>query len=761
MSCCVGNLAETYAANDIDVQRIEEIKAGGQRLANGAMVYGMSVPAIHCGACVSAIERALIVMPGVTAARVNLSLRCLMLTVSPGFNDPAPFVRKLRDLGYPPISLSEAVDGKGDLELKFLTRSLAVAGFAAANIMLLSVSVWTGAEGATRDLFHFVSALIAIPAVAYAGQPFFRSALRALSHRRMNMDVPISLGVLLATAMSLFESLRGGEHAYFDAAVSLLFFLLIGRTLDHMMRGRARQLVSGLARISAKGGMVVSADGALRYMALEDIQPGMLLRVAAGERIPVDGTVEEGISDIDRSLVTGESAPVPMRGGGAVEAGSMNLTGALDVRATRYAKDSFLSDVLRMMAAAEQGRGTYVRMADRMAAIYAPSVHVLALASFLGWMLWTGGDWHLALTVAISVLIITCPCALGLAVPVAHVVSASRLFQAGILMKDGSALERMAEINHVAFDKTGTLTTGEAQVAQCSIPGGELSNIAASLARRSRHPASLALVRHFAGLPDVNLENVKEEPGNGIEAGPPGRRFRLGRGSWVAEISSDEAGGVQGLAFAAAGGPCYGVKLGESLRPGAGATIGQFKQRGIGCEILSGDASSAVCGIAARLGVDSFKSGLRPGDKHDRLVKLAADGHKVLMVGDGLNDAPSLAAAHVSMAPSSASDIGRNVADFIFTRENMSALTVAYDIAVCTQAIVRQNFGLAIAYNVLAVPLAIAGYLNPLIAAVAMSTSSIIVVGNSLRLLKTGSGQWKQGGTRQEEASMARELKQA
>jgi len=737
MSCCVGNLAETCAISGLDMQRLEEIKAEGRRLSDGAMLYSMAVPAIHCGACVSLIERSLAAVPGVRSARVNLTLRSLMVTLSPEHSDPAPCVQKLRELGYAPVSLNEAVNKNDDGELQMLTRSLAVAGFAAANIMLLSVSVWTGAEGATRDLFHYVSALIAIPAVAYAGQPFFRSAYQALSHRRMNMDVPISLGVMLATAMSLFESFNGGEHAYFDAAVSLLFFLLIGRTLDHMMRGRARQLVSGLARMSAKGGMVVGADGQLRYAPLEEIQPGMLLRVSAGERMPVDGVVAQGTSDIDRSLVTGESLPVSVHDGVAVEAGTMNLTGVLDVRATRPAKESFLSDVLKMMGAAEQGRGAYVRMADRMAAIYSPAVHVLAFASFLGWMLWTGGDWHHSLTVAVSVLIITCPCALGLAVPVAHVLSASRLFEAGILMKDGSALERMAEIDHAALDKTGTLTTGEANVAECAIPAGEMRRIAATLARRSRHPASLALARLLADESDVALHSVREIPGSGMEAIVGGRRVRLGRSEWVTEIAVSGAQ-QEGLAFAIENERSFAIALTEQLRPGAKAALEGLAEHGIASEILSGDSMSAVSAVASSLSVTAFSAGLRPGEKRDRLAELARKGRKVLMVGDGLNDAPSLAAAHVSMAPSSASDIGRNAADFIFTRENLSAITFAHGIALRTRRIVKENFGLAIAYNVFAVPLAMAGYLNPLIAAVAMSTSSIVVVGNSLRLMRQG-----------------------
>jgi Cu2+-exporting ATPase len=374
-------------------------------------------------------------------------------------------------------------------------------------------------------------------------------------------------------------------------------------------------------------------------------------------------------------------------------------------------------------------------MADRMAAVYAPAVHVLALASFVGWMLWTGGGWHQSIMVAVSVLIITCPCALGLAVPVAHVVSASRLFEAGILMKDGSALERMAEIDHAVFDKTGTLTTGEAVVTHCGVPTGIMRRAAATLARRSRHPASLALARFLVDETEVDVEYLREVPGSGIEAILNGRRVRLGRADWVSAIAVSNNIRA-GLAFAIEGDSAFAVVLKEELRPGAKAALVGLSARGIHTEILSGDSTESVSATATAVNVAEFSAGLRPGEKYHRLAELAREGRKVLMVGDGLNDAPSLVAAHVSMVPASASDVGRNAADYVFTRENLSALTLAHGIAMRTQRIVKGNFGLAIAYNVLAVPLAMAGYLNPLIAAVAMSTSSIIVVGNSLRLLR-------------------------
>ncbi|MDE2385354.1 MAG: cadmium-translocating P-type ATPase [Alphaproteobacteria bacterium] len=738
MSCCATPLANEVSgelAGSARTGLLAELSAQARQLKDGTVNYQISAPAMHCGACISTIERGLGNLPGVAKVRANLSLRQVSVTLQSGEAKLGPVVDKLVELGYRPYSLSDAALQLADNTLRDLLRSLAVAGFAAANIMLLSIPVWMGAKGTTEELFHYISALIAIPAVAYAGRPFFRSALKALASRRVNMDVPISLGVLLATAMSFYESFLGGGQAYFDAATSLLFFLLIGRVLDHMMRSRARQAASRLAQLASKGGMVVGETGELTYVALEGLRPGMALRVAAGERFPVDGTIIDGATDVDRALVTGESAPVPVSLGAAVEAGTLNLTGAVDMRVTRAAGESFLAEITQMMAAAENGRSRYMQVSDRMARAYAPVVHVLAFTTLVFWLVYTHGNFHTALTAAVSVLIITCPCALGLAVPVAHVVSAGRLFAAGILMKDGSALERMAAVDIAAFDKTGTLTTGEPKIKSSTIPPGEDSALAYALAQRSVHPAARALSTALRGEAAAVVSDLHEVPGHGVEAISSGRLVRLGRPSWVSEIAAaGQDVPATGLAFARAGGQLACATLAERLRDGAGTMVSALAESHVPSMIVSGDNAAQVATVAAACGISETHAGLRPGDKLALLQKLAAEGRHVLMVGDGLNDAPALAAAHVSMAPASASDVGRMAADFVFTREDLSAITFAHAVARRTGRIVKENFALAIGYNIFAVPLAMSGHLNPLIAAVAMSTSSIIVVANSLRL---------------------------
>jgi Cu2+-exporting ATPase len=618
---------------------------------------------------------------------------------------------------------------------------MAVAGFGMMNIMLLSVSVWSGAEGATRDLFHLLSALIALPVVAYSGQVFFRSAWGALRQGRTNMDVPISIGVLLATAMSLLETLTSGPHAWFDGVVMLLFFLLVGRYLDSLMRDRARSGVAQLLKSSARGAQVLRADGQTELRAIEEVAPGMRIIVAAGERIPVDGRVEEGRSAIDRALVTGESLPEAVAEGSEVLAGTLNLDGPLIVRATAVAEASFMGQMVRMMEAAEGGRDRYVRIADRASRLYAPAVHLLAALTALGWI-WLGAGWHFAIITAIAVLIITCPCALGLAVPAVQVTAAGALARRGILIKDGSALERLAEADVVLLDKTGTLTLGRPEpVDAVPLSPGDLA-LAASLARGSRHPLARALAA-AARAQDVTplpLPAVREVPGMGMEAEIPGADageglVRLGRPSWVdPDLPDDASPGELVLAFRRGRGPASLIRFHDRLRPDAREAITRLRQAGLDVRILSGDRTLAVREVADRLGITRWVAEAMPEDKLAAIQALKAEGHRVLMVGDGLNDAPALAAGHVSIAPSTGSDVGQMAADLIFLGDGLSAVPEAITMARASAAKVRQNFALAIGYNVIAVPIAIIGLATPLIAAIAMSTSSIIVVANALLL---------------------------
>ena len=555
------------------------------------------------------------------------------------------------------------------------------------------------------------------------------------------MDVPISLSVLLAFGMSLYETVQHGPHAYFDAAISLLFFLLIGRTLDHMMRERARLAVKGLARLAARGAHVVQSGGEQAYLPVSEIETGMTIMLAAGERVPVDATVTKGVSELDVSLVSGEQTPLPAAPGSVLRAGTLNLTGPLTIVAMATADNSFLSEMVRMMEAAEQGRSAYRRIADRAAGLYAPVVHLTALLTFAGWLAATG-DLHRAVTIAIAVLIITCPCALGLAVPMVQVVAARRLFENGIMVKDGGALERLAEIDTVVFDKTGTLTLGVPRLVGSRGTDHEAVAIAAGLASHSRHPYSRALVEAAAGhfASPVAFDEISEHPGYGLEARAGAIVYRLGRPDWaLANVADVERTSVdQSVVLAKNGSRLADFRFEDRLRMDAAVAVAELKGAGLPVEIVSGDREHAVRSIAAQLGVP-FRAAVLPGEKAALIAALEASGRKVLMVGDGLNDTPALAAAHASMAPASAADVGRNAADLVFLRESLSAVPQAISIARNAGRLVRQNLALAVAYNVVAVPIAIMGHVTPLVAAIAMSGSSIVVVGNALRLKGTQS----------------------
>jgi Cu2+-exporting ATPase len=697
----------------------DELRLASRTLASGLRQSELSVPSIHCGACVARIERLLGDLPAVEHARANLSTR--RVTVDWRGEQPPDLIAALGDAGYE-AHLHDPIVDRGDGTTRELVRALAVAGFASGNIMMLSVAVWSGADDQARDVFHWLSAALALPALAYSGRIFFRSAWQALRHGRTNMDVPVSIGVLLAFGMSLYETARHGPHAYFDAAVSLLFVLLVGRTLDHVVRDRASTAVKGLARLAARGATVRQPDGSSRYLPVEDLRPGMTLLLAAGDRVPVDARVVAGRSELDTALVTGESVPRPVGPGDSLQAGTLNLGAPLTLEATATANASFLAEMTRMMGAAETGRAAYRRIADRAARLYAPVVHLTALATFAGWMIATG-DVHVAVTTAIAVLIITCPCALGLAVPMVQVVASQRLFAKGIMVKGGGGLERLAQADHVVLDKTGTLTTGMPRLVEAPADRRQLA-IAASLASHSRHPYAQAIAAEGRArtLLPVALTHVEEHPGSGLEGRIGDTVWRLGRPA--------EGPGVE---LSADGRPAGRFAFRDALRSGAQPAIERLRASGLPVEIVSGDHPDAVRALAASLGLP-FRAGVSPSAKVEHVRARATAGRKVLMVGDGLNDAPALAAAHASMAVASATDIGRTAADIVFLRDDLGAVPETLAIARQAQRLVRQNLLLAVGYNAVAIPVAILGLVTPLVAAVAMSVSSLAVVANALRL---------------------------
>jgi Cu2+-exporting ATPase len=708
-----------------------------RRRDDGSETLNLAVENMHCGGCVRRIETTLAKMPGVTSGRANLTMRRLNVVWDPERTDAKSVIGGIATLGYRAVPFDpEALKSEGAAEDRALLRAMAVAGFAAANVMLLSVSVWAGQASldmgpATRDLLHWVSALIAVPAVAYAGQPFFRSAAAALSARSMNMDVPISLAVLLAVGMSLFETATGGVHAYFDASVSLLFFLLIGRYLDRRARSRARYSAEQLMLLGAESTTVIDEDGRRRIVPVGEIRAGMTVFVAPGDRVPVDGVVLSGAGSIDTSLVTGESVPRRAGPGDAIHAGTLSLGAPLTVRVSAAGDDTLLAGIVRLMEAAMQGRARYVRLADRMAKIYAPTVHIVALGAFLGWLA-AGVGWQPALLIAVAVLIVTCPCALGLAVPAVQVVASGRLFNKGVLVTAADGLERLADVDTIVFDKTGTLTLGRPELRNAGNVSREDLRLAASLAAASRHPLCRALVR--AAGPVEPLAGAVEERGMGLWVPVPGGEARLGNRQWCG-IEADQDGDSDAeIWLTGPGRTPIRFRFADRIREDAADVLARLREQGLRIVLMSGDRAPAVAAVAESLGIDDWRAGMRPDDKVAALGALAEEGRKVAMVGDGLNDAAALAVAHVSLSPSTAADVTRTAADFVFQGERLAPVLDTLAISRSARRMILQNFGLALAYNMVAVPLAVAGIVTPLIAAVAMSTSSLVVTLNALRL---------------------------
>jgi Cu2+-exporting ATPase len=690
----------------------------------------LAVEGMHCAGCAMKIEKALNAQSGVEA-RVNVTRRQLTLVWDGARMRGNDLVAEAQKLGFRFSPVTENIRGREAEEEKFLLRCMAVAGFSAGNIMVFSLALWFSDAGSmgggTRGLFHWFCALIALPTVVYAGRPFFRSAFSALQRGRTNMDVPISVGVLLASAMSIYETLTHGAHAYFDSVTMLLFLLLSGRYLDRRARGHARAAAENILSLNS-GTASVMENGQLRRLPAADLRPAMLVLLATGDRVLADSVLLNTPAQMDTAALTGETLPQAFRPGDAVLAGMVNAGAPVRLRVEKAAADSLQADIVKLMEKAEQGNAAYVRLADRIAGYYTPVVHMLALAAFLLWWGALGMAWQPALMIAVTVLIITCPCALGLAVPVVQVLASQWLFRRGMLVKAADAFERLAKTDTVVFDKTGTLTTGEMRLR--GAPQDAVLQLAASLAAQSGHPLSRALGRAWTG-PLLPLLDVVETPGGGVAASYDGAAVRLGSRAFCGVQDAPD----DGLPETWLTGHSYRERLvfEDTLRPDAADCVAELKNRGLRVVMLSGDRAPAAAAVAAQAGIAEWHAGIDPKQKMEFIARLAQEGRHAMMVGDGINDAPSLLRAYCSMSPSAAMQVAQNAADIVFQGASLAPVATALRAAVFCQKLVRQNFALAILYNVFAVPLAVAGHVTPLVAAVAMSCSSLAVTLNALR----------------------------
>ncbi len=701
---------------------------------DGQKTIELLIDGVHCAACIQNIEGIFKDNIQIETARLNYTSRKLSIAWRGSNDNINDYVSKIESLGYRAHPYSQTLEKqKNNEEERFLLLCLGVAGFAMGNIMLLSVGLWS-TDGqtmgmATRDFLHWISALIAIPAIAFSARPFYCSAFRAISNGHTNMDVPISIGITLACLLSLYEAAHHGEHVFFDSAVMLIFFLLIGRYLDFRARRQANAAAQDLVGLMA-GFADVIEGGAVKRYPVSELKKDMVVQVAMGEVIPVDGKIIKGAGQIDSSIITGETLPHDVDMGDTVYAGSINMGSVLQIIATKSSGDTTIEDIAKVMEQASQSKALYVRLADRAAKLYTPLIHTFAAATFLVWWGLFGLAWQKSLMIAISVLIITCPCALGLAVPVVQVLATGQLMRRGVLVKAGDALERLANITKIVTDKTGTLTLARPKLI---VTPQKHQDIASALAAHSKHPLSTALAKSYQGTA-ISFEFIKEIPGMGHEGVYQGKKVRLGKPSWCGiEIpkKSDIA-----IAFVMEGDDPVLFYFEDEVRRDARDVIAQFLKKNIPVILLSGDRSQTVEAVARKVGISEYHANMMPTEKFLFLQNLKDKQERPLMIGDGLNDAPSLAGAYVSMAPGNAIDLTRNAADIVFMGDRFKPVLDAIHIARASQKLVLQNFMIAVIYNLLAVPIAVMGYVTPFVAAVAMSGSSIVVIANSFRLKK-------------------------
>ena len=699
----------------------------------GASTIDVAVKGAHCANCLGKIESGVKAIVGVTDARLNLSTGRLHVAWRANPAVPKAVLERLSALGYQAAPFEAAASLQADArEGRDLLRYLAVAGFGTVFVVGLTDAVWYGGgdmSAATRNLFFGLAAAISVPVSLFAAQPFFGSAMKALAKRQTNMDVPISLAILLSLALSLYQTAIHAQHTYFDAAVMLAFLLLIGRYLDFRLRDRARSAAQHLVTLQSVLARRLKANGDIETVAARELVAGDRVLLAVGERVPADGTLEEP-TEADISLVTGESMPVALGAGATLLAGSIVVGRPVVLRATARVENSLVADLARLLEAGQQTRSVYVRLADRAARAYVPFVTVASLLVFAGWIAFAA-PLSTALTNAIAVLIITCPCALGLAVPAVQIVATGRLFERGVFVKSGDALERLAEVDTAVFDKTGTLTLGTPVLENGADISGATLEAAARLARGSRHPLARALAAAAGAGPAET--GLREVAGCGLESTVDGKITRLGNAAWC---------GMEGVAqggelwFRDGDAPPVRFLFRDHIHPETRATLADLAARHIAIEMLTGDHAQPAARIAAQAGILHWQADVGPKDKAARMQALRAQGHRVLMVGDGINDAGALALAHVSIAPGSAADVSQHAADLVLRGNSMAPIVEAVDVARKARRLVLQNFAFAAVYNIAAIPLAAFGLVTPLIAALAMAASSLVVTLNALRLAR-------------------------
>ncbi len=761
-----------WSAGPVDTRAIDAaafrdaVREVGPECETDIMVDG-----IRCASCVWLNEKILERTEGVTFARLNYATHRARIRWDPSRLDLDVILARIASIGYVPKPyIPRAFEDEQRRQARDLLQRFGTAAFFSMQLMLFSVALYAGffqgMEAGIKRVFHVISLALATPVLFYSGWPLIKGSIRGLMNRAFTMDLLIVVGASSAYGYSIMEMARGGE-VYFDTVAMIITLILLGRYLERMAKNKASESINQLVQlaprearrieaVSGPGLTETSAEPAVAartMIPVELVAVGDSIEVLPGERIPLDGIVRFGTSEADESMLTGESRSRAKTPGSEVFGGTMNLHGHLVFEVTVTGKDTVLAGIIRAVEDAQGRRAPIQAIADRAVALFVPTVLIIAIATFVGWLL-AGATASKALMDAVSVLVIACPCALGLATPLAILIGTSHAASLGILIKGGDVVEKGSHIDFVVFDKTGTLTEGRPVLSffrATGLPEAEVLGLAASLERLSEHSLAKAVLEAGRGLETRAVTDFAAVPGRGAEGRIEGRMHRIGSSDFVQggaavresvglqdlvtapEIEALESSGAS-VFFLAIEGRIHGVfGVSDSPRPEAAEAVCAIGRMGMGVSMITGDNRGTAAAIAGKVGITEVHAQTSPVGKAAEIGRLEAAGRSVLMVGDGINDAPALVEASIGMALGRATDVALESADIVTVRPDL--LLVARSVAIMkkTFSVIRQNIFWAFFYNVVAIPLALAGLLHPIVAAAAMALSSLTVVGNSLR----------------------------
>ncbi|BAO44586.1 heavy metal translocating P-type ATPase [Thiolapillus brandeum] len=739
--------------DDLGLYDLEEVQAEFAQGDGSKREIHLLVEGIHCAACVWLIEHTLNRLPGVISAQVNLSAKRLLLRWDNERIKLSEIIAALSRVGYSATPFDpEAAEGILKKQTRDLLFRITFAGFTMMNLLWVSIALYSGAdEGEYRSLFHWVGFALATPTLFYSGWPFLKGAWTSLRTGHLGMDLPIALGATVTWAYSSWVTFLDlpGHQVYFDTVVNFIFVILIGRHLEGVSKRHAVAATQRLLDLQPRVALVIQ-DGEEKTVPIRRVQPGDRVMVKPGAKIPVDGIILQGSSQVDEAMLSGESTPVSKHPGDKVSAGTVNSEGTLTIEVTGTLANTALGRIIQLVEEAQASKAPIQCTADRIVPWFVLATLSLATLTFF---IWVRQDFELALMAATSVLIITCPCAFGLATPMAIAVASGQGARHGILVKNGSVLETMSKVNHFVFDKTGTLTQGKMQVTRVIspvLPEDKLLVLAAAAERLSEHSLGQAIVeRARQNNLDYRNRTIRDffsQSGQGIRALVDDHEVVIGNTGWLSHngIQEDpaltlqaqdiETQAVSAIHVAVDGQHAGLIGIADTLRPDAPALIHALRDQGIALTLLSGDRQQVAEAVARQLGGMDVIAEVLPEDKDKIIARLQKQGKTVAMVGDGVNDAPALIRADVGIAIGSGTDVSVESADIVLMSDELNKIHLAVALSRRTLRTIRQNILISFAYNIIMVPLAMAAMITPLIAAISMPISSLLVIGNAARI---------------------------